>query len=81
MHATGRYLRNSLTEILENDFGFKKVYSEYELSLGPGFISATSKAVVPSGKSTRSAHFWADDHRTLVEQGESPLQGVFGRER
>ncbi|KAI0629467.1 pseudouridine synthase [Trametes polyzona] len=27
VHATGRYFRNSLVEILKNDFGFEKVYT------------------------------------------------------
>lgn len=27
VHAAGRYFRNSLVEILKNDFGFEKVYS------------------------------------------------------
>jgi 23S rRNA-/tRNA-specific pseudouridylate synthase len=28
VHATGRYLKNSLIEILVNDFGFPKVFSK-----------------------------------------------------
>jgi hypothetical protein len=27
VHASGRYFRNSLVEILKDDFGYKKVYS------------------------------------------------------
>lgn len=27
VHASGRYFRNSLVEILKDDFGFKKAYS------------------------------------------------------
>lgn len=29
VHAAGRYFKNSLVEILKNDFGFKKVHSTY----------------------------------------------------
>ena len=31
VHAAGRYFRNSLVEILKDDFGFQKIYSMWQL--------------------------------------------------
>ena len=31
VHAAGRYFRNSLVEILKDDFGFEKIYSMWQL--------------------------------------------------
>lgn len=35
MHATGRYRRHSLVEMLQDEFGFDKVYSEFHVPYRP----------------------------------------------
>lgn len=56
MHAAGRYFRNSLVEILKNDFGFEKVYTVNRLDrltsglmilpLNPALATTLSKEFV-----------------------------------
>jgi len=42
VHAAGRYLRNSLAEILKNEFGMKKVYSMYKDSPNAALFDKSS---------------------------------------
>jgi hypothetical protein len=74
VHATGRYTKNSLIEILQTDFGFKKVFSK---SVTVSKIVAFAKTVSHSSrKSTGQVDFWMYDHRTFLEEGQTTLRGV-----
>ena len=57
VHAAGRYFRNSLVEILKNDFGFEKVYS----MLRNPSLEWTAPTSPCSGEPTRQADLRTHD--------------------
>jgi|SRR5882762_4546354 tRNA pseudouridine32 synthase len=48
VHASGRYFRNSLVEILKNDFGYQKAYSASQSTLS-NFTAEFNDSYQPPG--------------------------------
>lgn len=72
VHAAGRYFRNSLVEILKNDFGFEKVYSTYSC------FHAVHLAFqfLPSNQQIGQAHLGDDDHPSQRTSGQRSFEGI-----
>ncbi|PCH33259.1 pseudouridine synthase [Wolfiporia cocos MD-104 SS10] len=75
VHATGRYFRNSLVEILKNDFGFKKVYTINRLDrLTSGLM------IIPLSASMASTLTEEFAVRTILKEYVARCKGEFPEE-
>lgn len=72
VHAAGRYFRNSLVEILKNDFGFEKVYSIYQHF----YAVHLAFQCLLSNQQIGPAYLGDDDHPPERTAGQCPLEGI-----
>jgi hypothetical protein len=72
VHATGRYTKNSLIEILQTDFGFKKVFSTLAV-ISKACHALANASVYFSRQSIRPIDIWMHDYSAIIEEGKTDL--------